>query len=260
MGSHLIGFYESQDPAGAYVGVAAVADETIRVNGDFVTIPDRWPNIVALAAGIELAAEAFPRFSTPTLRGRSRLYVEPFNIGSAAAVEPNSPHRVADYRLAPIALVPGESLLMEIDSNPAAAQVQWGLVWLADQLDPAPAGERFSIRATNGSTLVAGAWTNGALTFPDELPRGRYAIVGMRARAAGLIAARLVNPSGGFRPGVMGVDAQDDLEHPMFRDGGLGNMMEFEDDEPPSVDFLSASGDTAQDVILDVVQVRGGPR
>ena len=257
---HLVAWYESQDPAGAYVGVAAVADETIRVVGDTVIIPDRWPNLFALAAGIELAAEAFPRWSTPTLRGRSRLYVEPFNIGSAAAVEPNSPHRVADYRARPIAIVPGEALLYEMDSNPAAAQVQWGLAFLGDQIDPAPPGEAFTIRTTNGTTLVAGAWTNGALTFPDELPRGRYGVIGMRARAAGLIAARLVNPSGGSRPGVMGVDAQDDLEHPMFRDGGLGLMMEFEDDEPPSVDFLSVSGDTAQDVIFDLVQLRAGPR
>lgn len=260
MASHLVAWYESQDPAGVYVGVAAVADESIRVLGDTVIIPDRLPNLFALAAGIENAAEAFPRWSTPTIRGRSRLYVEPFNVGGAAAVEPNSPHRVADYRRSPIALIPGEAFLYEMDSNPVAAQVQWGLAWLGDQLVPAPDGEQFTIRTTNGTTLVAGAWTNGALTFPDELPRGRYGIVGMRARSAGLIAARLVDPSGGPRPGVMGVDAQDDIEDPMFRFGGLGLMLEFEDDEPPSVDFLSVSADTAQDVLFDLVQLRKGPR
>jgi len=64
---------------------------------------------------------------------------------------------------------------------------------------------------------------------------------------------------GRWRPGALGVDAQDDIEHEMFRHGGLGSWGEFEDVDTPSVDFLSVSADAAEDVTLDLIQLRAGP-
>ena len=97
------------------------------------------------------------------------------------------------------------------------------------------------------------------LTFDEDLPRGRYAVVGMRARAAGCVAGRLFLPGSRWRPGVLGVDAQDDVEHWRFRNGEMGSFGEFEDTDTLTAQFLSVSADTAEDVYLDLIQIRSGP-
>lgn len=254
---HTAAFLESVDPAGVFNALTALADQQLTIAGDDLRVPE-LSSVIAVAGGIETAAESFLRLSSPSLRIRGLFQVEPFNTGAAAAIEPASPHRVCDLRRIPLPLVRNESLNAETDSNPAAAQIQWCIVWFAGAA-PAPVeGGIFTVRATNGSTLVAGVWTNGALTFIEDLPRGRYQVVGMRARSAGLVAARLSFVGGRWRPGCLGTDAQDDIEHPMFRYGGLGVWGEFDDLEPPTVDFLSVSADTAQDVYLDLIQIRAG--
>lgn len=257
---HLAGFMESVDPAGAYNALTALPDQQISISGDFIRVPS-LNHIALVSAGVEITVESFARLVSPSLRVRSRFMVEPFNTGSAAAVEPASPQIVQDLRLSPLELVINENLSAEVLSNPAAAQYQWCMVWFCAgpivRVDLP--GKIFTIHATNADTLVAGAWTNGLLTLDEDLPRGRYAVVGMRARAAGLVAARLSFVGGRWRPGCLGTDAQNDIEHRAFRYGELGIWGEFEDIEAPSVDFLSVSADTAQDVYLDLVQLREGP-
>jgi hypothetical protein len=254
---HLAGWLESVDPAGAFVQLAALADQQITVQTPAIRVP-AVNQVIAVAAGIEIVAESFARLSSPSLRVRGTFAIEPFNTATAGAVEPATPAVVCDLRRIPLPLVRNENLVAEINSNPAAAQIQWVLVWFAAGPVAPVEGGIFTVRATNATTLVAGAWTNGVLTFTEDLPRGRYQVVGMRARSAGLVAARLVFPGGIWRPGVLGTDAQSDLEHPMFRYGGLGAFGDFEDIEAPTVDFLSVSADTAQDVYLDLIQTRAG--
>ncbi|MGH7375868.1 MAG: hypothetical protein ACREKK_00430 [Candidatus Methylomirabilales bacterium] len=256
-----VAFQESVDPAGVFNDLTAVPDQHITVSGDDLRVPS-LNQIIAAAFGVDVTVEAFARLSSPSLRIRQLLHVEPFNTASAAAVEPGSPHRIYDLRRSPIALVVGENLNASVQSDPLAAQIQWAVVWLADGAPDPIRGAIFTARATAAQALVASTWTNGALTFVEDLPRGRYQVVGMRARAAGLVAARLVFVGAGalgWRPGVLGTDAQDDQEHMMFRHGELGAWGEFEDIEPPTVDFLSVSADAAEDVYLDLIQTRAGP-
>lgn len=256
-----VAFQESVDPAGVFNALTAVPDQHITTNGDDIRVPS-LNQLIAVAGGVDVTVESFLRLTSPSLRIRNLLHVEPFNSASAAAVEPGSPHRIYDLRRSPIALVVGENLNAEVNSDPLAVQIQWAVVWLADAA-PAPiAGPIFTARATAAQALTISAWTNGILTFIEDLPRGRYQVVGLRARSAGLVAARLVfvgTGAAGWRPGVLGTDAQDDIEHPMFRHGELGVWGEFEDIEPPTVDFLSVSADAAEDVYLDLIQMRTGP-
>jgi hypothetical protein len=255
---HTAAFQESVDPAGAYNALTAVPDQQIRVQGDDLFVPE-LSQVVAIAAGVETTVESFARLASPSLRGRSRFQIEPFNSGAAAAVEPGSPHRMIDLRHAPLKLVAQESLNAEINSNPAAAQIQWCVIWFADGAIAQAVGDIFSVIATGATALVANAWTNVAITLDEDLPRGRYAVVGGRFRSAGCVAGRVVFIGGRWRPGALGVDAQDDLEHEMFRHGGLGIWGEFEDVDTPSVDFLSVSADAAEDITLDLIQLRAGP-
>lgn len=253
-----IAFQESVDPAGAYNALTGVLDQHVRVQGDDIFVPE-LSQIVAVAGGVETTVESFLRLASPSLRGRSRFQIEPYNSGAAAAVEPLSPHRVVDLRTNPLKLTAQEALNAEVNSNPAAAQIQWCVVWFADGPIAPAAGDIFSVVATGATALVASTWTNVPLTLDEDLPRGRYAIVGARFRSAGCVAGRIVTIGGRWRPGALGVDAQDDLEHPMFRLGGLGVWAEFEDVDSPSADFLSVSADAAEDVTLDLIQLRAGP-
>jgi hypothetical protein len=250
---------QSIDPAAVYTAInAALGEQHIRSTGTQIFVPE-LTQIIALAAGVDITVESFARLAAPSLRKLSRFEIEPFSTDTAAAVEPASPAPVVDLRLNPLQPTKDEVLTAEINSNPAAAREQWVVEWLADGPVTPVTGKIFTVRATGAATLVALTWGNVALTLSEDLPRGRYAVVGLRARSAGCIAARMVFIGGRWRPGVLGCDAQADLTHEMFRFGGLGVFGEFEDTDLPSVDFLSISADTAEDVLLDLIQLRDGP-
>jgi hypothetical protein len=248
-----IAYSESIDAAGAWTELAACADQHVPVTGDEITIPSFASKVIAIAGLIENVAAYRARLSAPSLRLRGLPMIAPLNVATAGAVEPGSPHAMVDLRDNPIDLTPGERLIFQHLSNPAAAQIQSGVVWLGSEAITPAKGAIRTVRATNASTLVASAWTNGALTFDEVLPVGKYALVGMRAESAGLVAARAVIPGAPNRPGCLGTDALSDIEHPMFRYGALGVWGEFENETPPTIDFLSVSADTAQVVYLDLI-------
>jgi len=137
----------------------------------------------------------------------------------------------------------------------AGAQISNALAWLSDGPIAPVTGIMRTVRTTCAITLTAYAWSNGALTFDQTLPAGRYQIVGMRAESTGLIAARLVTPASPWRPGVIGFDAESDVEPDRFRYGRCGVFSEFDHDAPPTVDFLSVSADTAETVHLDLIKI-----
>ena len=253
-----VAFYESVDQAAAYVALNAVADQHVRITGDDVQVPT-FNRVIALAGGVETAAAHRARLVSPSLRERANFQITPLNGQAAAAVEPGSPQAVVDLRDSPLQLVTGEQLNFEAFANPAAAQVQWGIVWLADGPVEEFKGQVFTVRATSATALVAGTWTNVALTFDEDIPRGRYAVVGLMGESAGLSACRGGFVGGGPRPGVRGRDAPEDIAHEMFRYGGLGVFGEFEDTEPPTIDGLAVSADATQEFWFDLVQLRKGP-
>jgi hypothetical protein len=258
-----VAFAQSVDSAGVADPILAVLDQHIRVSGDDIFVPD-LNQIVAVCAGVETTTESFARLVSPSLRGLGRLQIEPYNTAAAAAVEPASPPAVYDITENPLVLTPQEALNFEINSNPAAAQIQWCVVWLSDGPIVPATGKIFSVIATGATALVAVAatatgWVNVPLTFDEDLPRGRYAVVGMRARSAGMIAARLVTVGGRWRPGVIGCDAQSDQDHWRFRAGQFGVFAEFEDVDTPSVDCIAISADAAEDFVFDLIQLRAGP-
>ena len=252
--------YENQDPAGAFVGVAALADPLGTNDGDDLIVPT-LNQIVALAYGVPSGANQRLRLDSPSLRVRGRLEATGFNGGADADAEPDSPQIVHDMRSSPLVMVPTERIIAEADYNPTVAEAAWVAYWFADgPITPLAGGPIRTVRLLTTVDTVAGAWANGALTITDPLPPGRYAIVGARFQSAGLVAVRFVFPDIAARPGVLCVDDENDQQHPMFRLGGLGSYGEFESTRLPTLDMLSISADTADILgVLDLVQVRAGP-
>jgi hypothetical protein len=247
----LVAYSESQDSA-SLVNVAACADPHVRVVGDDIVVPSQVANLAAVyAIGANLTR---CQVVSPSIRRRYPLEVLPIDV----ATEPSDPAKFWGLWSNPIGLDPDEALNAQASEDAAGAARSTVLVWLTDgAYTPVTGVEIFTTQATNTSTLTAFAWTNGALTFSDTLPAGRYAVVGMRATSAGLIAARLVFPQFAFRPGVIGGDSVSDWGPSVFRYGTLGVFGEFEHNSPPTVDFLSSSADTSQTVHLDLVLIEG---
>lgn len=257
MAFHVAGWAENIDPAGAFADIAALADQRLFTAGNNLRGPS-LNQIVAIAAGVESTAGNRARLYSPTIEQMARYEIAPLNLAGAGAVEPASPHAVVDLRRSPLLVGVDENIRAEILSNPAAAQDQWVLGWFADgPIAPVEPSGEFTVRATGTQAVAALAWTACNLTLDDELPPGNYAVVGMRFESATAIAGRL-NFLGGeqsFRPGVLGVDAASDIEHPMFRHGGLGLFGTFPFTQLPQLEALCADADAAQTVYLDLVKV-----
>lgn len=243
----LVAYSESQDSA-ALVYIAAVADPHVTVSGDDIYVPE----LTQLSGFLFMGANfSQGQIESPSLKAQNLIDVEPGD----GADEPASPSNFHDLFDAPVPLARSEALRTLMAEDGAGATRVSALLWLSDGPITPARGKIITVRATNGSTLVANAWTNGALTFSQTLPAGRYDIAGMRAESAGLRAARLVIPGFPWRPGVPGFDADGDLDVPRFRYGRAGVFGSFFHNEPPTVDFFSASADTSQVVWLDLIKV-----
>lgn len=254
MSLHLGGFGESLDGAGNTQNLAALADPLLFTSGDTLRVPE-LDKIIMLAAGIASGGTGQAQLVAPSLREIGSYLVTPVNGLADADAEPDDPVKVVDLREARLQMRHRENATAEFNSDTTAAAFQWLLAMFYDEIRPMPNGPVRTLRFTNTDTLVADQWTNGSIDAVEEIPAGEYAVVGMRAVSAGLVAARLVPRGSGWRPGAICGDVDGYLGHPMFRNGGLGEWMRFVHDNVPSVDFLSISADSDQDVFLDVVKV-----
>lgn len=254
-----VGWLEDINQAAAYAFLTALADQHVTIVGDDIRVPSLLNKLVAIAGLIDTTVAGRARLVSPSLRRRSNYYIAPLNGQAAAAQEPNSPQAIVDLRANPITLITGENLSVETLATPAAVQDQSVIVWLADGPIVPITGPIFSIRALSATVAGVNVWTNVPIVFDEDIPRGRYQIVGLRPMSAGMVAARIVLVGAPNRPGALGVDLIGDIQSEIFRNGNMGVWGEFEDTDPPTIDVLSISADAAQEFILDLIQVREGP-
>ena len=244
-----VGFAESIDPAGALVNLAGIGDDTVFVSGDDVRVPTALPWLIGEAALISATLPIEAQFQSPTLRLIANVNVEPVDTGLVFS----DPAGFALHPDNPIPLKGDEALSFLVNTNPAGAEVHYGFAWLGDGPQQPVSGNIVSIRATMSITAVADAWVNGALTFGQDLPVGNYDVVGMRARCAGGVLARLNFKGGAWRPGCPAVVAIDDTVGAPFRYGRLGVWGTFHTNTPPSVEIVAAAGAVTPTIILDVI-------
>jgi len=247
---HLCGFAEDLDPAAAFVGVSALVDQSLSVNGDNLQVPRDMANIVALSALISATVPVGARLESPSLRQIANINIEPVALGLVFA----DPQDIRVHPMNPTPLMGDEDLNLFVNTNPAAAEFHYGLVWLSDGPQTPVNGPMYSVRATAAIALNEAAWVFGNLTFDQTLPVGRYQIVGMRAHSANLIAARLVYQGSFWRPGVPAVANVANAANPHFRYGRFGSFGEFDSTLIPGVECLGVT-DTAEVFIFDLIKV-----
>ena len=244
---HTIGF-SGQPASASLTNIAGLADQTMTVNGNNITITAPVNNLVAAyGRGAHMTrAQIF----TPSL---NRLY--PYEIAPVdVSATPQQPNRFAFFPESPIGLQ-DEEFMQAIVIDATAAEQADVFAWLSDgPIAPISSGEIFTARATGTTTLTAATWTNVAITFTSTLPSGNYQCVGLRAQSTGLVAARMVFPGYEWRPGVIGCTATSDLGYPtVFRFGHLGEFGRFKNTVPPTIDCYSLSADTSETFHLDLI-------
>lgn len=246
---HMTGWFEDVDQAAAAADINVIPDDALFAQGDVIRVPNAMTLLQALAFVSACTTFTSAQLQAPSLRSLANFDILPAN----RTATPANPPAIAHLGNNPISLAPLESLTYNTNTDHAAAIEIYGFVWLADQPISPANGDIFSIRATAAITLVDGIWTNGVLTFAQDLPVGDYDVVGFRAESANLIAARLQFPGFPYSPGVLGANAPADVDVPWFRYGMSGVLGSFNSNEPPTVDMIGVT-DTAEIIILDLIK------
>jgi len=233
----------------ALAAIAAVPDPHVRVNGVDIIVPSAIPNLVGVYGnGVNLTRL---QLASPSLRRFLNLESSPIDISAL----PQTPFRFTDLRADPILLDGEEALDALTAENGAGATRMNAMAWLADGPIDVIDGDVRTVRVTATQTLVAFNWTNGALTFDQQLPAGEYMIVGGRMASAGLIGWRCVLPGNPWRPGGIGVANDGGAEGTIFRVGNFGAWGSFRHNTPPTIDFLSATADSSETGHLDLIKI-----
>jgi hypothetical protein len=248
----LAAWYESIDPAGALVNIAGVPDQHLNVQGDNITVPVALPAIIGEAALENDASAAAAQVAAPSIRQVVNLDVEPI-IAAAVFGSPPEPFM---HPLNPVPVQPSDFLEFLVNSDPAAAAAHYGLVWLADGPIAPVGGRIYTLRTTAVVAQAVATWSSGVLNFTQDLPPGRYQLVGARVRSTDGVAFRLIFPGYSWRPGGPVVNAIGDRDAMHFRYGNLGVWGEFEHNLPPQLEMLGGTA-AAQTALLDVIKVGG---
>jgi len=248
----LVGFFESSG-ATTLTEIATLADPHLRVSGDDVIVPSLG-NLAGVYVKSNTANDG--RVVSPSLRRLVNFAVNPVREGSSHLNRDPEKYWV-DLFDHMIPLDVSEAVNLKAAESTAADAV-YGLIWFADRIDPVPAGVMRTIRAVSSTALTANAWTNVALTFDEDLPAGRYAIVGASGVSGGMVAFRFVVPGAYWRPGTIGNTDPSYIPMMSFRYGRKGLWGEFEHDLPPTVDVFSISADTDTKIWFDLIQTRSG--
>ncbi len=247
----LIAFQESQDEAGVYARIAAVADQHVRATGDQIIVPDMNNIIAGFAAVGALGDEV--RVVSPRLRRVNPLYITPVSL----ALFGGSPPAMMYHGDSPIPLDKSEAIEVESNADPATPEVHTVGLWLADGKQSKIDGEIHTINATINLAQVLSSWEMSEITLPDALPVGQYTVVGARAEIAGGVLFRFVPVGGVNRPGGICAQTAGGVDPFMQRFGRLGQWLTFDTITPPAVEVLgsAAAGAATYDVFLDLIKL-----
>lgn len=255
MGTHLVAYSSSIDSATPTQLDTLVDDVLTRTGTTRYLVPDDYRYIMWSAAlGVSLTRAYL---SSPSLQVR-RTYAEiiPHRRGANAfSLDGLQVH----VPIAPIELTATEELEALAAEDATGAEREYVLVALGPGERPAiPTGDIRIVRATATTTLTANAWTTVTVTPELSLEPGEYSLIGFLPISAGCIAARALFTGAVYRPGVPGL-AGSEAAARSFDPATLPGVQWYEMGSfthltIPQFQFLSASADTSETVIMWVVK------
>ncbi len=254
----VVAWYESTTPT-ALSPIDAVEDDIYRTSGDDIYVKPRAPFL----AGYMYQAISTPKYSElrqPSLKIPYRFY-RSYLLGSNTFGS-----AFYNFFAKPFPLYKGEKLQAHVMN--AANEIQMVVAMLSDGV--AKIADLENVRPTHNITgfcdqaLTAGKWTHCAMTWDQDLPKGRYGIVGMlggtyKAATPTTAVARLKLLDTTWRPGCglnMTVADKTELLHQgySFAQGiqwPLMREISFAHDQMPNVEILA--GDANTDHIIELM-------
>lgn len=258
MSFHLLGWYESVDPAGADTEIAGLLDERAWVEGDNIRVPalSYIYGAGGYVVGVTTAARRAKIYS-PTLNILGLLEIDPLVHGVTDIIYPTAITPWRDYSMSPIKLGYDETMRALVNANPAAAEIQAVFLLMGDGQQPSvPAGPIISLHGVTAAGSGTGAWVGKSVTWSSSLPPGQYGVIGLQIIGAETLAGRLNFRTGEqWRPGVLGQNTSGVVPADYQRAGKMGIWGIFEYTQPPTVDLVQEVA-TAVNIVMDVVQIR----
>jgi len=257
----IVAYYESQQ-ATTFLKVAAVEDDLYRISGDDLFIQAKAPQLVGVfVSGV--STPKYMRLNQPSLE--IPYYFYKAVLGTVATRS----YGFTNLLGRPLPLIPGEKLNCEVQN--ATDEVSAVVLFLStgkltkaaqDAVNPT-----HTLTGYADSTLTAGVWNDVTPTWDQDLPKGKYAIVGMKAGSylatCTPLATRLVcSDFAKWRPGVITHELGGDKTL-MTQDIGLlpyelwplMQGISFNHDNPPSLEIFTGTADTDHVVELALQKV-----
>jgi hypothetical protein len=192
------------------------------------------------------------RFNSPTFRQISSPRIRPVE---AAIVQANR-IQVADYSARPMGIKGLEELELLGNQITGGAAVVVGVAGISESgIVNAPNASIIPMLGTGTTTMVAGAWTQVAVTWADILPAGIFAVVGLEFIGVTALAGRLIFEDQVPRPGCVGSGLLATGSNDLFMGGRLGIWGRFNSNRMPNFEGLCNAADTVQTIVLYIQRV-----
>lgn len=251
---HLLAFAGSVAQNAALANVPAIVDQYMtQYNSTTYTAPKNKRILRSYAMGDSITQI---RFDSPLLRLIGPPQVQPIDV----AVEPSTLPPVNKYDKNAMTLVENDPLGMLCSRTGSGAANVYVLHWLSDNIPQVISGPTIAVRATFTATLTTNSWVAATLTFDQQLPPGKYGIVGMSAVCGDLLAARLNLPDSPERPGCLAQDLDSQWDWEWFRRGNFGDYGEFQSFAAPTVELLGHTAGAETGFVWLDLQPKGGQR
>jgi hypothetical protein len=263
MGVTCHAWLEDEDRSGAAAGIAAVADQMAGdVSGDNLQLSGSYPYIYAMYTITEFAA--YPPVIM-TLDGAS--FELPIITTKGIALNVNNDGQVYDFRRSPlkppIISPAGENITATgYETDEAGVPHYLGHVLFVTDSPNVPVEQAafptHITRATVSAVSAAGAWETETLTLTDDLPAGRYALLGARVETATPCAARFILKGYADRPPVIPVSRNTDPVPAMSQWIGTTGYQFWYPGNLPQLEMLTMAAETPTDCELYLHQVQKG--
>lgn len=238
--------------------ITPVADAHIAINGNNIVIPPRLNKLMGAVSsygtGLAAGAPTLAQLASAALR---RVVQQDISRMSDTLAEIGDSH-VQMYPYDPLPLDEGEGL-QAFSAHGALALGETSMfVFLCDKPASPVSGEVRTVRFTSVCAAATRVWTLGVLAAQQQLPMGRYAVVGMRAmNLTDFGACRLIFTDTPWRPGCIITHSPIAREPNMFRDGVLGEWGQFNWQDPPRIEVCSvlAAPVANPQIMLDIIKI-----
>lgn len=252
---HLAAYQGNVGPSAfpTFQALTPVSDGFLAVAGNGFLPRTEMRVVAAYAAQANLL---LARINAPSLLKVAYPYIRPINL--FATVGANTDPNVQRLVSQPLHLRGTESVSVEGTFGGGVAAQGFALLWLCQQLEQVPAGEKVTVRYTTAAAAGLGAtrWTSiGSASFDQALPPGQYAVVGLEHWSANGVAARLVFPGIAMRPGTLSMNQVGTRTNDIFYEGGLGVYGTFDSYAPPQVEVLANAADANHEVYFTLIRV-----